>query len=151
VELDDTDRALFALLQRNARMPMAEIARALGVSRPTATRRLERLLDEGALRLLAETDLGAAGRDLIVVLGVKVEGQAVGEVALALAELEQTIAVNSVAGRYDIEVLIAADSHEALARLLTQEIPSIGGVGERSPSLCLEVVKFDSNQVPFFS
>ena len=34
-ELDSLDRSLVDLLRENARMPIAEIARALGVSRQT--------------------------------------------------------------------------------------------------------------------
>ena len=151
VALDDIDRALIELLQQNARMPMADIARALGVSRPTATKRMDRMIQGGILHLLAETDIGAAGKDCLMVLGVKVEGQAVSEVATALAAMPQVIAVNSVAGRYDIEALIVAKNHAELAQLLTRDIPMIEGIAERSPSLCLEVIKFKSNEVPFLS
>ena len=150
-ELDELDRALIELLQQNARMPMADIARALGVSRPTATKRMDRLLQDGILHLLAETDLGAAGMDCLMVLGVMVEARPVSEVAAALAAMPQAIAVNSVAGRYDIEALITAKNHAELAQLLTVEIPQIEGIAERSPSLCLEVVKFEPSEVPYLS
>jgi DNA-binding Lrp family transcriptional regulator len=147
--MDDKDWALFELLQQNARMPMADIARELGVSRATAARRLERLLQDGGLHLLAETDIYAAGRELLVVLGIRLDGQALEPVAEALSALEATIAVNVVAGRYDIEVLMAAASHDDLATLLSHDIPAIAGNSERAPGLCLEVLKFASNQVPY--
>ena len=41
--LDPTDRALLALLRDDARAPTAELARALGLSRTTVQRRMERL------------------------------------------------------------------------------------------------------------
>lgn len=148
-ELDQLDRKLFKLLQANARMPIADIAKALRVSRATATRRLDRLQQEGVLHLLAETDIYSANKDFLIMLGIKVEGRPVSEVAEALAVLPQAIVVNSVAGRNDIEVLIAADSHEEMTHLLTRQIPAISGTTERSPSLCLEVVKFESYKVPF--
>ncbi len=148
-ELDELDRDLFKLLQANARMPIGDIAKSLGVSRPTATRRLERLQQDGVLHLLAETDIYAANKDFLIMLGVKVEGKPVSEVAEALALMPQTIVVNSVAGRYDIETLIAAETHEEMSDLLTRQIPAIEGTAERSPSLCLEVIKFESFKVPF--
>ena len=150
-DLEDLDYALIELLRQNARMPMVEIARTLGVSRPTAARRLDRLLQEGVLHLLAETDIYATGKDLLVILELRVEGRSVTEVAAELAAMPQTISVNTVAGQYDIEALVAADSHEALSQLHTEKIPSIAGVGDRCAGLCLEVVKFESNLVPFFS
>jgi DNA-binding Lrp family transcriptional regulator len=150
-DLEDLDHAMIELLRENARMPMVEIARRLGVSRPTAARRLDRLLQEGVLHLLAETDIYATGKDLLVVLEMHVAGRPVTEVAGELAALPETISVNTVAGQHDIHALIAADSHEALSQLHTEEIPAIPGVGERSAGICLEVVKFESNLVPFFS
>lgn len=150
-DLEDLDHALIELLRENARMPMVEIARKLDVSRSTAARRLDRLLREGVLHLLAETDIYATGKELLVILELKVEGRPVTEVARELAVLPETISVNTVAGQHDIEALLVADNHEALSRLHTEDIPAIAGVGDRSAGICLEVVKFESNLVPFFS
>ena len=149
--LDSVDRALVDLLRVNARMPIAEIARALGVSRPTASNRLDRLLGDGTLHLLAETDIYAAGRNQFVVLGIRVEGRPVTEVAAEVALFEDVIAVNTVAGRHDIEALIAAETNDSLCELLTEQIPLIKGISSRSAGLCIEVMKFDSHRVPFLS
>ena len=46
-------------------------------------------------------------------------------------------------------MVAAVDSQEHLCRLLTDSIPSIAGVAASSPGLCLEVIKFESNQVPY--
>jgi len=45
----DKDRALLALLSENARMPVAELARKLGLSRTTVQARIERLEAEGVI------------------------------------------------------------------------------------------------------
>ena len=95
-DLEELDYALIDLLRQNARMPMVDIARSLGVSRPTASRRLDRLLQEGALHLLAETDIYATGRDLLVILELRVEGRPVTEVAEELAAMPAAISVNTV-------------------------------------------------------
>jgi len=42
-QLDETDRRLLARLRENARAPVSDLARALGLSRTTAQSRLERL------------------------------------------------------------------------------------------------------------
>ncbi|HBB83887.1 MAG TPA: AsnC family transcriptional regulator, partial [Sulfitobacter sp.] len=48
-QLDDTDRALIAALQSNARLPVADLARSLGLARTTVQARLERLERSGAI------------------------------------------------------------------------------------------------------
>ena len=146
--LDETDRKLISLLQQDARMPTGIIAQKLGISRPTVNKRLDRLSQEGLLHLLAETDIQASGKAFLVILGVRTESRAVTDVANELAGLDETLAVQTVSGRYDIEVVIAAENQEHLNRLLTDVIPAIPGVAARAPGLCLEVFKFESNQIP---
>ena len=47
--ITDKDRALLALLSENARMPVAELARKLGLSRTTVQARIERLEADGVI------------------------------------------------------------------------------------------------------
>ena len=58
----DADRSVIALLRENARMPVSEIARRLGVSRSTAQSRLERLERIGAGKSLHRSKRGREGR-----------------------------------------------------------------------------------------
>ena len=50
VEITENDRRLLAILRENARTPIAEIARRLGVARTTAQTRLSRLEDLGVIQ-----------------------------------------------------------------------------------------------------
>jgi Lrp/AsnC family transcriptional regulator, regulator for asnA, asnC and gidA len=150
-ELDETDRELISLLQSDARMPTSDLARALQLSAPTVNKRLDRLLDSGVLHLLAETDIQANGMDFLITVGIRTHWATVGEVADALAALPETLMVETVAGRCDIEVVAALQDQTQLNNFLTKTIPSIAGVFEQSPGLCLEVIKFESNRVPFAS
>ena len=149
IEMDDLDLALATLLQQDARTPTVDLARALGVSRHTVTKRLNRLLDEGLLHLLAETDFQGAGKDYVLVLGLCCDNNAVDTIAGKLADMDETLVVVNVAGRFNLEVVAALETYDALIRLLTDTIPSIPGISSCSPSLCLEVVKFESNKVPY--
>jgi DNA-binding Lrp family transcriptional regulator len=49
MQLDDTDTRLIAKLRENARAPVAELARALDLSRTTVQSRLERLERSGVI------------------------------------------------------------------------------------------------------
>lgn len=146
--LDEIDRKMIALLQQDARMPTGALARELGISRPTVNKRLDRLLQEGLLHLLAETDIQASGKEFLVILGIRTELRPAEEVADDLAQLDEALAVQTVSGRHDIEVVIAAEHREHLNHLLTEVIPAIPGISERTPGLCLDVLKFASNRVP---
>lgn len=47
--MDTTDRAILALLQRNARMPLSEIAQKLSLSLPAVSKRVSKLENTGVI------------------------------------------------------------------------------------------------------
>ncbi|MGR3584852.1 MAG: Lrp/AsnC family transcriptional regulator, partial [Pseudooceanicola nanhaiensis] len=49
MQLDDTDRALLALLTENARLPVTDLARRLSLARTTVQARIERLEAQGLI------------------------------------------------------------------------------------------------------
>ena len=69
--LDATDRALIALLKENARTPVADLARKVGLSRTTVQSRLERLERSGVIArytvvLADELEAGAIRAHILV-------------------------------------------------------------------------------------
>ena len=74
VELDRTDRALLALLQRDARRTNVELAEAVSLSPSACLRRLQRLERSGAIRgYRAMLDPSAVGRGLKAFVRVQLE------------------------------------------------------------------------------
>ncbi|MCY4074183.1 MAG: winged helix-turn-helix transcriptional regulator, partial [Acidobacteria bacterium] len=72
LRLDDLDRRLLALLQREGRATSVELARRLGLSPPGLQRRLRRLEAEGVIRgYAALVDREAVGLDLLCFVEVK--------------------------------------------------------------------------------
>ena len=62
VAIDDTDKQILALLRMNARAPLSEIARTVGLSAAPVARRIERLEKSGVIRgYTAVIDDHAAG------------------------------------------------------------------------------------------
>ena len=60
--VDEFDREIIGLLQQDGRLANVEIARALGITEGTVRKRLERLLSEGIIRIMAVADPVALGR-----------------------------------------------------------------------------------------
>ncbi len=50
MSIDDLDRRILALLQRDARMPVKALAEQVGLSSPAASERLRRLEERGVIR-----------------------------------------------------------------------------------------------------
>jgi Lrp/AsnC family leucine-responsive transcriptional regulator len=70
--LDDTDRALLAALAEDARQPVSELARRVGLSAPSTAERLRRLETQGVIeRFTVQIDPRALGYTLQAIVRVK--------------------------------------------------------------------------------
>lgn len=141
-QMDDIDRALIQALDGNVRRPTLELANAVGISAPTAKRRIARLRSSGLLHLGPVLDLHAAGYEYLLTLGIRVEGRPALQVAEAIATLEAALTVNVVSGASDVEVVAALKTREEVSELLCNTLSSIDGVAHIDPALALEVWKF---------
>jgi len=81
--------------------------------------------------------------DLILALGLSISGRSTSDVAEELARFDEVCAVNIVSGEMDLEVLILSEDHESLREFVGTRLAGIAGIRQLSPSLTLEVFKFD--------
>ncbi|OAE38480.1 Lrp/AsnC family transcriptional regulator [Agrobacterium tumefaciens] len=135
--ITDKDRALLALLSENARMPVAELARRLGLSRTTVQARIERLETEGVIAgyglRLSETYLsGLVRAHVLITIGPK----ALPSVTAALAAIKEVITLHSVSGTFDLIAILSAPSILELDRLIDR-IGALDGVERTLSSIIL--------------
>jgi Lrp/AsnC family leucine-responsive transcriptional regulator len=72
MQLDETDRALLRALAEDARTPVADLARQIGLSAPSTTERMRRLEAQGVIgRYTVEIDPRALGFTLQAIVRVK--------------------------------------------------------------------------------
>lgn len=140
------DEPLLAALEGNVRRPTNEIAQLLGVSLPTAKRRIDRLVQSGQHHLGPLVDLHAAGFEYLLVIGIDVEIESPLAVALKIAELGQALTVNVVLGHCDIEVVAALRTRAEVSEFISVQLGSITGVAAVSPALALDVWKFQQGR-----
>lgn len=72
MNIDETDRLLVRLLSDNARMPVSELARKIGLSGPSTSERIRRLENNGIIsRFTVELDLAVLGYPLQAIVRIK--------------------------------------------------------------------------------
>ncbi len=148
VELDDVDNAIIALLREDGRMPYRAIAKSVGVTEATVRSRVRRLEESDTMRVVAVTDIGAAGYDMLLAIGVQVESRSPEDVARELAEIREVFSVNVVVGTHDVEILVVAQDQDALHELITRRLATIPGVRRLTPALAVDVLKNQPDWVP---
>jgi Lrp/AsnC family transcriptional regulator for asnA, asnC and gidA len=142
------DYRIIALLRRDGRMPFRSIARELALTEATVRSRVRRMEDSNSMRVVAVTDIEAAGFGMLLAIGVEVEGQPPAVVAEQLAEIDEVFSVSVVIGSHDIEILAVARDQDQLDQLLGR-LAAVAGVRRLLPSLAVNVLKNQPHWVPF--
>ena len=140
--MDDLDEHLLARLRENARAPVAELARALGLSRTTVQSRLARLERTGVIVGYAVRLSDAHEATMIhAFVMLTVEPKQAGAVTATLKRLPGVRTLQSVSGPYDMIAAVEATS-VAEMDVLIGEIGALRGV-ERTNSSIVLATKFD--------
>ena len=139
--LDEFDRKIIALLQQDGRLSNVELARKLGVAEGTVRKRLERLLNEEIIRVMAVAEPASLGLKASVVIGIQTDLGQMNEVAQRLALLPEVHSVNIVTGTYDVMIEAALPSGEHLLSFLIDKVSAIPGVKRTETSHVLQAVK----------
>ncbi len=135
--MDDTDRQLIALLRKNARASLSELAAKCGVTRATVRARMARLEASGEVLGYQVTLKGDVARDPVrghMMLGI--EGRGADRIKRQLTGLSEVRAVHSTNGRWDMIVELGTDTLESLDRVLAY-IRRLDGVSTSETNLLL--------------
>lgn len=138
-EIDSIDRRILESLQRNGRMSYSHLAREAGISRSAATIRVNEMIRNGVLAIVAATDLMRLGY-LVRTIMCRVESGSRRSAARKLAALPEVTYCIVGAGFADIQLEVACRDPQHLAEVLEQ-IAAVGGVGILESFEFLEMVK----------
>ncbi|MCX2728045.1 Lrp/AsnC family transcriptional regulator [Thermomicrobium sp. 4228-Ro] len=143
--IDELDRQIIHLLQEDSRMPSAEIARRLGVAERTVRARINRLVQDGVIKLVAIVNPSALGHDVTADIFLEVEPGRLEEVAHKLVEMEEVAYVGLTTGDRDISIQVFVPSVDALYRFITEKLQRIPGVVGTTTYVVPRVLKWLHN------
>lgn len=140
--MDNTDQQILSMLRDNARVSVAAMAKALGVSRGTVQNRLDRLEADGTvLGYTVRLRQSADDQRIRALMTVAVEGNRTDEVLRALRGDPAVRALHTTNGRWDIVAELRTDSLEAVDKVLGR-IRQIDGISNTETSLLLSTHKY---------
>jgi len=125
--LDPTSKAIIEQLQQDGRRPYAAIGKAVGLSEAAVRQRVQRLVDSGAMQIVAVTDPLELGFARQAMIGIRVEGELDG-VADALSAMSEIDYVVITAGSFDLLAEVVCESDEELLDILSHRIRTLPGV-----------------------
>lgn len=139
--MDDLDRKILNLLEQNARISHSELAEALGISAATARTRLRSLIDSQAVQIAVYPNPNLDEHSVQVMLAIRADMLAVGQVADELARRPEITYVAVAAGRFQLLAVAELPNRDELYRFITVELGSISGLVEVQTLVLLSTVK----------
>ncbi len=127
LELDETDKAIIRELQVDGRLPYAKLAPRVGLSEAATRQRVNKLIERGAMQIVAVTDPVTLGLDHQAMLGINVDDD-VRQVTAALAEIDEVEYLLITAGRYDVIAEVTSADADAFLTLVNDRIRTIRGI-----------------------
>jgi Lrp/AsnC family transcriptional regulator, regulator for asnA, asnC and gidA len=140
--LDETDRAIVGILQRNGRTSNREVARLLDVSEATIRNRVTRLIDDGLINIVAVPTPKAVGLSMSAIIGVSVEMRRLDDVVDTVVGYDEVRYLGLSTGRHDIIVEAFFEDQEHMLRFVTKKLGHLEGVINVDTSVILRVGKF---------
>ncbi|WP_228455983.1 Lrp/AsnC family transcriptional regulator [Streptomyces durbertensis] len=138
--IDAVSLAIIEQLQEDGRRPYAAIGKAVGLSEAAVRQRVQKLLDQGAMQIVAVTDPLTVGLRRQAMVGINVEGD-LEPVADALAELNEVEYVVITAGSFDLIVEIVCEDDEHLLEMINKRIRTLPGVRSTESFVYLKLRK----------
>jgi Lrp/AsnC family transcriptional regulator for asnA, asnC and gidA len=126
VLLDGISKEIIEQLQQDGRRSYARIAEAVGLSEAAVRQRVQRLIDGGAMQIVAVTDPMTLGFRRQTMIGVRCSGD-LDHVADQLAAMHEIDYVVITAGSFDLLIEVVCEDDDQLLEILSRvrTIPSV--------------------------
>jgi len=126
IVLDDLSKQIIEQLQQDGRRSYAAIGKAVGLSEAAVRQRVQRLVDVGAMQIVAVTDPMTLGFPRQTMVGIRCGGN-LEQVADQLAGMEEIDYVVITAGSFDLLVEVVCENDDQLLEILgrIRAIPSV--------------------------
>lgn len=143
--LDPTDLAIVGALQRDARLSLAALAEAVGLTPTPLRTRLERLEASGVIRgYHADVDPALVGRPVMAFVHVTMKDHALEghrRFVKAVGSMPEVIEAHHIAGEEDFLLKVLVESMSAFEVFVLRRLTSIAGIGRVKTTFVLSSSK----------
>ncbi len=139
--IDDNDRKILNIVQEDARISNAEIARQVGLAPSAVLERIRKLEERGVIRgYAAKIDAAEVGLGLTAFIAVRTH-ECCGETDKFLAEIPEVLEVHDVAGEESYLLKVRVKNTEHLSRLLRERLKNVPNVALTKTTVVLQTIK----------
>ena len=143
--LDRFDKSILAILAEDGRIPIADLARRIGISKSPCQVRLKRLQEKGFIKgFRAVVDPARLGREHVAFVEIRLSDtrekalQAFNRAVREIPEVEQC---HMIAGAFDYLLKVRTADIQSFRRTLGESITQLPHVANSSSFVAMEAVK----------
>ena len=139
--IDEIDQRIIEALQQDGRRPFTKIALDLGISEASVRQRVANLINTQVMQIVAVTNPIKLGFSLASMIGIRVSGDRLLEVAQAISEFDEVIYLILCTGSFDLLAEVVCRDNDHLLHFLTEKLYKVPGVQQAETFMYLRVCK----------
>lgn len=139
--IDEIDQRIIEALQQDGRRPFTKIAADLGISEASVRQRVAHLINTQVMQIVAVTNPIKLGFSLASMVGIRVSGDRLLEVAQEISAFDEVIYLIICTGRFDLLAEVVCRDNEHFLSFLTEKLYKVPGVQQAETSMYLRVYK----------
>lgn len=139
--IDEIDQRIIEALQLDGRRPFTKLAAELGISEASVRQRVAHLINNNVMQIVAITNPLQMGFSLAGMIGIRVSGDRLLEVAREIAAFDEVIYLIICAGSFDLLAEVVCRDNDHLLSFLTEKLYKVQGVQQTETYMYLRVIK----------
>jgi Lrp/AsnC family transcriptional regulator, regulator for asnA, asnC and gidA len=149
--IDEIDQRIIEALQQDGRRPFTKIAADLGISEASVRQRVSNLMNNQVMQIVAVTNPIKLGFSLASMIGIRVSGERLLEVAQEISAFDEVIYLILCTGRFDVLAEVVCRDNDHLLNFLTEKLYKVRGVQQAEVYMYLRVYKDTGTAVRLFA
>ena len=138
--IDEINKAIITELQADGRRSYTAIAQRVGLSEAAVRQRVQKLIDDGTMQIVAVTDPFRLGFNRMAMVGMRIDGDAT-SVAEALSKVPEVAYVVQSGGAFDLLCEVVCEDDDHLIEVLNKTLRVFPGVRETETFMYLRLHK----------
>jgi Lrp/AsnC family transcriptional regulator, regulator for asnA, asnC and gidA len=147
--IDEIDQRIIEALQLDGRRPFTKLAAELGISEASVRQRVANLINTRVMQIVAITNPVKLGFSQASMIGIRVSGDRLMEVANEISSFDEVIYLIICAGSFDLLAEVVCRDNDHLLSFLTEKLYKVQGVQQTETFMYLRVCK--QNNLAFLS
>lgn len=139
--IDEIDQNIIEALQLDGRRPFTKLAAELGISEASVRQRVANLINTQVMQIVAVTNPIKLGFSLASMIGIRVSGERLLQVAEEISAFDEVIYLIITTGSFDLLAEVVCQDNDHLLQFLTEKLYKVQGVQQAETYMYLRVCK----------